>query len=426
MTAVPHDPEGEGSSPGKRVMKNTLWMTAASFGGRVVSYGTFILLARFFTQTEVGVWAVLLTAFLFAEVISNLGLDKILIRDAARSRQEGEALLASILTVKLVAGTVTGAAACLSVYLGYPEIASAYPVAMVLSFLAIPAIAVTRTLEAWHTAMERLQFPAIAQMLERVALIAILIFVWLTRCSFGYFIALSALAPMVRLAVVYLPARHCVRMAVPRHLWPLLSESLILFAVEIMIGIYLRIDLIFVSKLDSLAAAGLYNAAYRIFEFFTIIFSGYLLAIFPSLARKAHLSAFKNTFLLGLGAVSAAALLGILFRNVIMGMFGESYLAASNAFIMLMLALPLSYVTSFMANSLIAMGRTRFLLIMALVVVGGNTLFNLLLIPRYSITGAGLAFVLSEIVSIAVLLYFSGFLRGNQKGSSDGNQEPSL
>ncbi|MDR1612310.1 MAG: oligosaccharide flippase family protein [Planctomycetota bacterium] len=410
MTGTSGSAEGEGIPPTKRVVKNTLWMTAASFCGRMVSYGTFVLLARFFTQTEVGVWAVLLTAQLFAEIISNLGLDKILIRDASRDRREGERLLDAVMPVKLAAGAIVGLAAYLCVRLGYPEIAGAYPAALAISFAAIPLIAVTRSLEAWHAAREQLRIPAIAQVLDRVVLVCVLAGVWLTRRDFGYFIGLSVLAPMARFLADYIPVRRMVRLAIAGRGWPLLSESVILFTVEIMAGIYLRIDLIFVSKLDSLAAAGLYNAAYRVFEFSTIIFSGYLLAIFPGLARKARLGLFESTFLPGLGVVAFAAILGILFRNAVMGLFGPAYLAASPAFAWLMTALPLSYVTSFMTNSLIAMGKTRFLLVMAVIVVGGNTLFNWLLIPRFSIAGAGMAFVLSEVVSIAVLLYFSGFL----------------
>jgi O-antigen/teichoic acid export membrane protein len=398
-------------------MQNTLWMTAASLGGRVISYGTFVLLARFFRAADVGVWAVLLTASLFSEVLSNLGLDKILIRDAARDPALGEALLPKVLAIKLGASVAVGAAACLCVHFGYPEIAENHSPAMILFFVSVPAIAVTRTMEAWHTAWERMHIPALAQILERVILICLLLAIWAARAGFGTFIAASAIAPIVRCLAALWPARAEFRLAMPRNSWPLFSESLILFSMEIITGVYQRFDLILISKLISLDAAGLYNAAYRVFESSTVIFAGYLLAIFPALARKARLAEFKNTFILGMAVVGAAGALGILFRNPVLELFGSRYLEAAPAFVVLMIALPMTYATSFMVNSLIAMGKTRDILCIALLVASTNGLFNLLLIPRYSLTGAALAFALSELVSIGIIAYI---LRGSRSRPKAG------
>lgn len=389
---------------GGLVFKNTLWLTLAAMGGRAVSYGTFILLARCFTEREVGVWAVLLTAYLFSEIISNLGLDKIVIRDVAQRPEEGERLLAAALAVKLLVSIPTGAAALAAVYWGYPEIASAYPAAIILFFLAVPAIAVTRSLEAWHTARETMAIPALAQVTERIVLLGLLSIFWLAGLPFGFFIGASAIAPLARLAVVLKPAWIHLRKPRLDLARPLISESLVLFAVEAVAGLYLRVDLILVSKLGSLEEAGLYNAAYRVFEFFTVVFSGYLLAIFPALARRARFSNFKSTFQLGLLVVVVAALIGFWLRHFILGLFGPAYLAASSAFSLLMLALPLSYMTSFFSNYLVASGQTRILLICAPVVVAANVAMNFFFIPKIAIAGAGLAFVLSELTSCLLLL----------------------
>ncbi|MCC8190089.1 MAG: oligosaccharide flippase family protein [Planctomycetes bacterium] len=405
------------STTAVRVAANTAWMTAAALGGRVVSYGTFVLLARVFSETEVGAWAVILTALLLAEVIANLGLDKILVRDAARAPADRDRLTATILSFKLLAAAVTALAAYCCLRFGYPEIARTWPWATALALLAVPVIAATRTIEAWHTARENLRLPAVGQLLERLTLVLVLAAVWRSGAGFGWFVAASALAPAVRLLVVLIPARPHLRLAAPRGLRPLLGESFLLFGVEVMVGVYLRLDLIFVSKMDSLAAAGLYNAAYRIFECFTVIFSGYLAAVFPVLARKTGAPPRHGTMILGLAVVTAAAGLGILCRRPILLLFGPDYLAAAPALAMLLIALPLSYATSFLANSLVATGRSRKLLILAPAVVLVNAAANFLLIPRLSITGAGLAFVLSETASILILLAITRRRRAPEDGT---------
>ncbi len=393
-----------------RIVKNTIFLTVASFGGRFVSYITFVLLARFFTPTEVGVWAVLLTAYLMAEVISNLGLDKIVIRNLAQNTENAESFLASTLVLKIGTSVVVGLAASLIVLVSYSEISGSYPVASVLFFLAVPIVGVTRTIEAWHTAREQMAVVAVAQILERIVLFALLGCFILTEASFGYFIAASALAPIVRFLVVLRPAWPHVYLKWPQNLRPLLAESLVLFGVELIAGIYMRLDLILISKLGSLEEVALYNASYRVFEFFTVVFGGFLVAIFPSVARRANLSVFKNTFLIGCVIVVVAAILGIALREPIMGLFGPSYLEAANTLLILMLALPLSYVTSFMVNYLVASKHTRLVFVLAVVTVGSNLLFNFMLIPKYSIWGAAVAFLLSEIVSCIILFFVAKFI----------------
>ena len=108
-----------------------------------------------------------------------------------------------------------------------------------------------------------------------------------------------------------------------------------------------------------------------------------------------HFESLRSTFWLGLAVILAASGAGILSRNLLLGMFGPAYLEAGQAFIALMLTLPLCYTTSFLANFLVATGRVSLLLGMSLIVVSTNILLNLVLITRFSFTGAPSSFLLS-------------------------------
>lgn len=393
-----------------RVFRNTLWLTGSLAVGRGLSYLGFILLARMYSEQEVGIWAVLLTACLFAEILSNLGLDKIVVRDIIRSEaDDAELLLSSTLLVKLVFSLVVAVAAYTAIITWYPEIAAGYSLSVGVYLCVVPCIAVTRTLEAWHTARERMHIPALAQVLERFSLLFVIILCWLMRADFTVFLIAGALAPVMRCLVALKGVLAHIRPPGFGKYKSLLKEALLLFAVEAVAGVYLRVDILLVSRMQSLEAAAQYNAAFRMFEVFTVLFAGYLTAIFPSLVKRTRFATLRGTFLLGLCAMVCAAFLGIISRKFLLGLFGPSYLAAADAFTALMLTLPLCYGTSFFTNYLIASGRIPLLLRMSIVVVSSNVLLNLTLIPRLSITGAGMAFLISEVIScifMALVMYY--------------------
>lgn len=392
------------------VFHNTLWLTGALAAGRGLSYLGFILLARMYSEQEVGIWAVLLTASLFAEVISNLGLDKIVVRDIIRSEADDAAsLLSSTLLIKFIFSIVVAGTTYTAIMLWYPEIAANYSASVGIYLCVIPCIAVTRTLEAWHTAGEKMHIPALAQVLERFSLLFFIVLCWLTKADFNLFLIAGAFSPILRCLVVLKGVLSHIRPPGFGKYKSLFKEALLLFAVEAVAGVYLRVDILLVSRMQSLEAAAQYNAAFRMFEVFTILFAGYLTAVFPSLVKRTRFDGLKGTFLLGLAVMFIAAFLGILSRKFLLGLFGPSYLAAADAFSALMLTLPLCYATSFLTNYLIASGRIPLLLRMSVVVVSSNVLLNLALIPRLSITGAGLAFFLSEVLScifMAVIMYY--------------------
>ncbi len=388
----------------KRILHNTLWLTAAFLGGRLISYVGFIIIARTFTEREVGVWAILLTASLFCEILSSLGLDKLMVREVVRSaRDEAPQLLSSILLIKLGISFVVGALAYAGIMLAYPEVAAQYAASTAIFLCSVPCIAVTRSLEAWHTALEKMHIPAIAQVVERCALFTLTFFAWQAGAGFGFFIACSALAPVARFFIALWGVRPYLRAPQPRKYGGLLREALALFAVDAVAGLYQRVDILLLSFLGSLEAAGLYNVAYRMFEFATIAFAGYITAIFPSLIRKMTASHLKSSFLLGLALTVAVAAGGILLRQFLLSLFGPVYLAADSALLILMLVLPFCYATSFMTYYLVATGEVRLLLKISAMVVLSNVLLNVLLIPHFSIVGSAMAFLLAEVLSLGVL-----------------------
>ena len=237
-----HSPSPDATPPPdqgrRRIFRNTLWLTGALVAGRGLSYLGFIVIARIYTEQEVGIWAVLLTACLFAEILSNFGLDKLVVREIVRSgNEDGRQLLSSTLFLKLGLSLLVAVAAYAALIHWYPEIAGGYSAGVGLYLCIVPCIAVTRTLEAWHTAGERMHVPALAQVFERFSLLLVIGACWVFEVPFVVFPVLAAIAPFMRFLFVLPGVAGQLRMPSFGRYSSLFGAGTRLFAVEDTAGI---------------------------------------------------------------------------------------------------------------------------------------------------------------------------------------------
>ena len=68
-----------------RLFTNSAAMALTNLAGRGLSYAYIILMAKRLDVHVLGAYAILVSASMVLELVSNLGLDKILIREIARS-----------------------------------------------------------------------------------------------------------------------------------------------------------------------------------------------------------------------------------------------------------------------------------------------------------------------------------------------------
>lgn len=399
-----------GTSDARRTLGNTMWLTASSLATKALAYVQFLLVVRAFSEVEVGIYAVCLTGVVFAELVANLGLDRVVVREVARlGKPDSRELFDSSLLLK-TAASMGAYLLCLGAFwLLYPEIVTPHGPALTAFLAYVPVCALARSFESHFTALERMAIPALGQFAERVTMLAAALAAWTGLCGFDAFLAVFPLAAVVRAAIpafLFFTDRDgggLLRISKSRSKG-LLSDSSWMFGVEIVAVAYFRVDIFMLSKMVDLRATGLYQAAYKVFDFFIAMFTGYLTAIFPVMARgKAHLR--PSMLLLGAGAVCLLFTApGIALRREILTLFKPEYVEAAPVLVCLMLTLPLIYINSLLANFAVAMSRVRLLFFVAVPMLGVNVSLNMGLIPRYGILGAALATLCGEILLGCVLL----------------------
>lgn len=387
----------------KRILGNTAWLTASSVFTRTVAYFQFLLAVKAFTEDQVGIYAVCLTCVLFAELLANLGLDRVVLREVARmGREASRQLFESSLSLKLAASFLAYALALGGFKLIYPEIFASYkwPVTFFLAYVPIAALA--RSFESHFTALERMAVPAFSQFFERLVMLAAALAAWFGWIGFGAFLALFPLAGMMRIAY---PAafflkergRHPFMLTAGQSVG-LLSESSWMFAVEIVAVAYFRVDIFMLSKMADLRATAYYQTAYKIFDFFIAMFSGYLVAIFPAMSRQ-NLRIRPAMLALGSATVFVCfSLPVILFGEDLLRLFKPEYAVASPVLTCLMCALPLVYANSMLANFAVVAAKVRILCFIALPMLAVNVGLNFYCIPLFGILGSAMATLGSEIL----------------------------
>jgi O-antigen/teichoic acid export membrane protein len=174
--------------------------------------------------------------------------------------------------------------------------------------------------------------------------------------------------------------------------------------------VYFRADLLLLTALVGFGAAGIYQAAYKVFELALVIPGAANAAAYPvisaylSASRMRAARAYQRLLggMLALG-LPLTALLFVGASPLIHVLYGRAYLTAAPMLAVLAGAVLLSYVNAAPITVLSALPRQAALTAVTASGLVVNLALNLVLIPRFSGQGAALAMIASEVVQCVFL-----------------------
>jgi O-antigen/teichoic acid export membrane protein len=168
------------------------------------------------------------------------------------------------------------------------------------------------------------------------------------------------------------------------------------------------VDMLMLGVLSNPEQVGLYSAAYRILN--QVLMAYYMLtgALYPQLARQNAAERRRmlrpKIFLILIAVGSALALLLATFRRPLLDLlFGHAFLVAAPLLLLLVCAIPLDFLTSYLSNAYIAWNMERNVLICAIVAAGSNVVLNAATIPRYGALAAAVNTLVSYVIYLAML-----------------------
>ncbi len=172
-----------------------------------------------------------------------------------------------------------------------------------------------------------------------------------------------------------------------------------------------RLEIFLLNKFHSSEDVAVYGTALQLFSGFVIILSTLNSLVYPRLSALVHTDEFKTFLLKSIFASFAVAILlspGYFLAEPILNLlFNHKYEEAIPVFKILYPNYMLQLVFAPLGIALFAMGKPRILAILALLRLVFGYLLDTALIPEFGVMGAGVAFLLGQVISWLVLVgYF--------------------
>lgn len=411
---TPEPQEQAGPKPAGYVA-NASWLFVAEIIGKVASFVFLLFVARELGRRGYGTFSF---AIAFADLflmIGTLGLNTVLIREAARDREALSDIFRSAFWLRFPLGLIALAAAAIA-SLAVTDSPTALAAVLLLGG-GLFVDDLTSLLGAVFRAFEQARLYAAAMLTNRIvsALLGIVV-VLVTR-------------DLVLVGIAYLTGSFAgllVGIALVRGWWSpwqalkgrptrvryLLKEASVLAIAGALNMAIFRLDTVMLQVLRGAAEVGIYGVAYRFFDSFLFVSHGLATVALPRVARlgssRGSAHNFQLTLALTLAFYIPLAIGSIAAgRWVIVGLFSERFAPAAAALPWLMGAAAL-YAVAYLARvSTIGLGGRSQLLWVAGAALAANVVLNLVLIPSRGATGAAVATFITEVFEAgATLLVF--------------------
>lgn len=191
----------------------------------------------------------------------------------------------------------------------------------------------------------------------------------------------------------------------------LLLYSLPVFIAEISKFLAISFDRLILSYNFGAFATGIYDFGITLCIGYMIVANSYGNAILPKVSENMRLGEIKRRFLSGikplLGLFAVYTLLLNVLDKFIINLINPEYIALSEFIYILSLGYIFIGLFTYMAFFLKGLKKQKLVAYSAIVLVGSSVMLNIYFIPMFKYIGAGLSIMLSALIGLVVLSYFS-------------------
>lgn len=406
----------------QRIAKNTAVMLIAQVLSFVVGFFSVMFTARYLGAENYGVLSFALAFTGMFGILTDLGVGTLATREIARDKSLTAKYFINFSVIKAIAVAATFALIALTINLmNYPQqtITVVY-----LAGLALVMTAFSQIFSGIFVAYERMEYHSLGVFLYSVAMLVGVVLA--TRFNLGIvaFAMLWCFASAV--VLLYSFAVYRLKFAQPQAEnitakagidWSF-SKSLVRAALPLLLAsvftvIAYRIDTVMLSLMKGDAAVGLYSAAYQLINALGFIPVAFTAALLPVLSRLhitgqdslrfAYQKSFKYLLLVALPIAVATMLVA---DRIILGIYSSGFSEAAAALRILIWGIPFSFINSLLVTIVVSINRQDLITRVAFLSMVLNVIGNLLLIPKYSYTGASISTVVTGALGCALYLYF--------------------
>jgi O-antigen/teichoic acid export membrane protein len=403
-----------------RLFKNAFSLLTTELVNTAIGVVFTAFLVRHLSVSDFGVYTTITVFLAFGSLFADLGMSQVVVRDIAQKRDSGRVILPNAILIALSLATLAwGGLILLAAALNYPGRVQEL---LLLAGAALLFKAVAQLSAATVRAFERMEI--LAAINSGVSIVSSVLGILLLEMGKGLsaqvmLIVTSAAVTALLLSVIvhfrFIRFSLTFRVAVSRRiLWETLPIA-ILLGCNIVLT---KSDLVMLSKMQTMAAVGIYGAAVKIIDFLDIFTASALGAMLPFMAARwsqSSTSALKNYqqalrvfIVLGMAVTVGVFMLS---GDIVALVFGASYQATALPLRVLIWALFFNFLSGPVGLFLLVSRERLFHVIpYALGLTALSFTLNLFLIPHYGYIGAsGVRVIISALlfaVKIRIMGYF--------------------
>jgi O-antigen/teichoic acid export membrane protein len=398
----------------QRVAKNTGIIIVGDVVFKLISLVVTIYLARYLGTVGFGKYSFVFAYLAFFNILTDLGLQQILVREMARDASIASKLIGNAYVIRLI---LTVFAVVLSMVvinlMSYPADTTTYIYIAAFTLLFISFSDFYCTIFQANLRMEYNVFARITFKFLSAGLILGIIFSHGTLMQVMIALVFSE---SIKMLISYSFSRKFVRprFTIDFGLWKyLFKECLPLALTSVIWVIYYQTDKVMLSIMQGDAPVGIYSAAYKLCEPFSLIPSALIISLFPLMSAyfksskdrliKSYRLSFKYILIIMLPIAMGTTLLA---EKIILLVYKALFAASITALQILIWTMVFVSLNFVLSNLLVSMDKQRLYTISTGLCVITNVTLNFILIPILSYNGAAIATIVTNVVLFGASFYF--------------------
>jgi len=398
----------------QRVAKNTGIIISGDLVFRLVSLVVTIYLARYLGKVGFGKYNFVFAYLAFFNIITDLGLQTILVREMAREPTHAPKLIGNAYIIRWILTVLAVASSIIVITLmSYPTDTTTYIYIASLTVLFISFSDFYRTI---FEANLRMEYNIIAKLTFKVLSAGLIFWIIFSHGTLMQVMIALVFSEMVKMLISYSFSRKLVkpRFEIDFGLWRyLLKEALPIALYSVIYIIYFRIDVVMLSMMQGDAPVGIYSAAYKLSEPLSLIPYALMISLFPIMSAsfksseerliKSYKLATRYLLIISLPIATGTT---ILADKIIFLIYGTEFAGSATALQILIWALVFTSTNSVLLSLLVSMDKQKLNTVSIASCAIVNVILNFILIPILSYNGAAIATVATNIVLYIASFFF--------------------
>jgi O-antigen/teichoic acid export membrane protein len=407
-----------GTSSQGHIARNTIYLTVATVGQKVLAFLYFILIARLAGVEGTGKYFFVVSFTTIFSIFVDLGLSSVLIRETAKRRELAGKYLGNILGAKLILGALTYLVVVVAInIMGYPP---ATKFMVYLSGIVMLLDSFNVTFFAIFRGQQNLRYESIGVVVGQ-ALIIVFGGVSLLLHAPLYFLLLALMSGSIfnfLFSSILLWKKTDVRPCLCFDKTILISLFKIAYPFAlagIFVKVYSSLDSVMLSKMVGDAAVGFWSVAYKLTYAFQFIPMAFSAAAFPAMSAYfiSDKTMLRKTFervLFFLAILAMPIAFGIfsLAEPVVLKLYGPAYAASVVPLQVAIFAVIFIFLNYPVGSLLNAVNRQMTNTTIMGICMAIDVILNVILIPRFSYLGAAISTVISHTLLFIIGLVFAG------------------